>query len=789
MSSSQDPPSSAFHNGDENNADDNDDSLFVNGNDDGDSGGEGEPEPQLPNDNNNEDEGEDDHELDAEDDNSSEVDPAVLDELSDGEEDLGPKLRPRRRNRNLRPSIRCPNCTVITRQWHSEVTRIKAESREMERGLRREIRDLTCQIESLEADNRIHWNPWGSRLAALLNKIRRLDPNLVGQNYRGYDNIYYDSCKQGIMSTSTQFIHPDLFVDKTAYSGAQIWKYFQAQWLHDRYNGACDNLSVHRAYRDILFPWRFTRPKPRNFLGNAPFRFESLPITIQCRIWKLLIPNGRLVHCLSRLDPRNPPFDCTDKKVHFPSRFHFDDSPCNIAKADKPSRHLKFLQVSKRWYYATVHLFYATNTFAFSSLGEFGRFCDGIKKARVERLVHVELMWQGALTPRQDKGVSLRKQPLAWFMHTSRLRTLIIHINESARLYMRRPYEMMEKSDYFKDFAGDEYNEDDLDIFGMEVRRTDCQPNYRKTRSLRTVQGMDFIYQLRGMKWVRFYDTNAQNPRRKIRDWSFLQDINNMVRRKKSDSMVLKTEIENLPALTTLEDFTPDDELDELIKSFYDEVPVEDVSVGGSETSSSSSPISEFPDDSEFDIDSGHSSSGLSGTSRGSRVIEIVDSDTEMGDDRPSDVPSNNEARPILIDLTDSMSESENSALWSLSSNAGVPYESGLHTTVTPQPQAIVIDDDDDHSNKRRRERRNRGLGSDSEGLFLPSGSGTAASTGNVPSSDNERRAEIIDLTREDLDQDAEAPRDSADPAPDTDSDASQGSVAGPSRKRSGDRV
>ncbi|TRX95496.1 hypothetical protein FHL15_003454 [Xylaria flabelliformis] len=733
MSSSQDP---AFHGGDENNADDNDDSLFVNGNNDGDAGGEGEPEPQLPNDNNEGVEGEENPEPDAEDDSSSEVGPEVLDELSDDEKAPSPRPRPRCRNRNRRAPRRCRNCAVVTRQWHDEVTRITAEFRDTERRLKDEIKKL--KIELLKARGGIHWDPWRPRL---LEFIRNHDPNPDNRDLYGYRGIYLDSCKQGNMSTDINDIHPDLSLDRTVYSRREIQNHFQAQWLHDRYNGAFNDLRgrVHPLNRDIVFPLRFTRLNQLPLLRNAPFDFERLPIAIQRRIWELLIPNGQLV--------------------------------------------------SKRWYYATAHLFYATNTFAFSSLGEFGRFCNGIKRARVERLVHVELTWQGALMPRQPKGVSLRKQPLAWFMYTSRLRTLAIHINESGKSRMRRPYEMMDPSDYYKDFASDEYTEAKLDIFGMEVRRTDCHPNYRKTRSLRTVQGMDFIYQLRGMKWVRFYDTNALNSRRRIRDWSFTQDVNNVVRRKKSDSMALKTEIENLPALTKLEDFSPDDELEELIKRFYDETPVEDVSVGGSETSSSSSPISEFPDDSEFDIDSGDSSCGLSGTSRSSQVIEIVDSDTEMSDDRPSDVSSNNESQSILVDLTDSMSESESSSRRSLSGNAGVPYESGLHTTVTPQPQAIVIVDDDDDSSQRRRERRSGGLGSDSDGLFLPSRSGTAASTGNVLSSDNERRAEVIDLTREDLDEGAGGPRDSADPDPDTDLDSSQGSVAGPSRKRSGDRV
>ncbi|KAI1758322.1 hypothetical protein F4782DRAFT_20832 [Xylaria castorea] len=774
MSSSRGPPSSAGHNGDERGADGSDDGLFVSNNNNHGDFGEGDPEPRLPDGNNDEDdnegvEGEENQEPDAEDDNSSEVDPEVLDELSDSEEESGlkqkqkqkprPRPRPRRRNPNPRPR-RCQNCAVITQQWHDEVTRITAEFRETELRLRAEIRRLKEEIERLNGlleRGRIHWDPWGPRLAEFLEQIRSRGPNLADDDDDLYSEIYHDSCKQGNMSTDIDVIHPDLYLDKTPYSRDDIRDHFQAQWLHDRYSGAFGDL------RD-----------------NEPFKFESLPIEIQCRIWKLLIPNGQLIHCLSRLDPWNPPLDCMEGIVHFPSRFHIGDTPCSIAKADKPSRFLKFLQVSKRWHYATAHLFYATNTFAFSSLGEFGRFCNGIKKARVERLVHVELMWRGALTPRQNKGVSLRKQPLAWFMYTSRLRTLVVHINESARFYMRRPYEMMHPSDYDKDFAGDEYKEDDLDIFGMEVRRTDSQPNYRKNRSLRTTQGMDFIYQLRGMKWVRFYDADAPNARRIIRDESFLQDVNNVAQRKKTDAMALKTEIENLPALTGLDDFIPDDELNELVKGFYDEIPVENVSMGGSETSLNSSGISglsTFSSDSDPDDDSGDSSRSPSGTSRGSheleidRVVEVVDSDTEMeDDDRPSDRPNYNGSQPTYIDLSDSTSDSGGSSRSSSNGNDGYPYESGLHTTVTPQPRVIVIEDDDNDDRKRRHRRRGGGFSTDSGGLFMPSGSCTATADNDL-SSDNEMAVELIDLTLEDSDADA---------------DGSGGSVAGRSLKRSG---
>lgn len=399
-------------------------------------------------------------------------------------------------------------------------------------------------------------------------------------------------------------------------------------------------------------------------------------------------------------------------------------------------------------------------------------------------------MWRGALTPRQERGVvSIRKQPLASFMHTSRLRTLVVHINESGKSYMRRPYEMTEPTDYYEDFASEEINEDELEIFGMEVRRTDLQPNYRKTRSMRTVQGMDFIYQLRDMRYVRFYDSNAEHARRPIRDWSFLQDVNNMVRRKKDDSMALKSELENLLYLKGLHDFTPDDQLHELVKSFYDETPVEDVSVGGSETSEDSSGISgfsTFSGDSGPDDDSADSSHTAPGSSRGSpdhdmsEVVVILDSDDEMeDDDGSSDGSGSDGSQPSYVALSETVSDSRRSLRSGSSRSDDHPYDTGQNTTITPQPRVITIKDDEDDDRKRGHRRPGGGFSTDSSSLFMPSGSCTAGSVDNSLSSDNERPTGVIDLTLED---DDEEPRGPADP----DSSETEGPVAGQSRKRSG---
>ncbi|KAI0421568.1 hypothetical protein F5X98DRAFT_370697 [Xylaria grammica] len=668
----------------------------------------------------NEEWGEDDDDSDPEgnrDDDSGNVTPEVLEGLlydDDDNERQSSRSKPHASKSKSRPkskakSKKCKKCEEIKEQWNREVNELKEEFETKERALNAEIRRLKDEIARLKAGRGVDWGePWHERLPDLLDRMRQEDPN-------------------------------DLRLEMVMYTPREIEEHFTQQALLDRYNGAPDDLQE-----------------------NAFFPFNRLPLRIQCRIWKMIIPNNQLVHCLSRLDPMNPPlYDYTPgSELRFPSRFHFGDGPCCVAKADRPSRYLDYFLVCKRWYYVTAHLFYATNTFAFSSLGEFGRFCNGIGKARTERLVNVELMWIGALMPRQRKGISLRQQPLAWFMYTSRLRTLVVHINESDRSCMRRPHEMVNQDDYFTDFGSDEYAsheaEDQLDIFQMEVRRTDLQPNYRKNRSMRTVQGMDFLYQLRGMRWVRFYDTNENQTRTYINDWSFLRDLNGVATMKKSDSMEFRTEVENLRPLTGLKDFHITDDIREIVEGFYDDSPVDVVSEHGSETSSSSS-SSEYSGFSGFSTTPSASSDSDSGSSVGSHsssrsatyysgmdrdIHEIdSDSDTEMGDD-----DNGSGAETPDGDTSGSNSSSGRSSHSGFNNRNSHPDDSGLHTTVSPQPNNVIVIEDDGDNDDNPRPRCEEGWSTNSE-LFVrsrprntPRGSGEKGRVAR-------KRHEIIDLT------------------------------------------
>lgn len=144
---------------------------------------------------------------------------------------------------------------------------------------------------------------------------------------------------------SLTITHPGLQIVQTLYTRAEIEEHFANQQFHD----------------------------PNNAPLDATFPFEKLPVRVQSQIWKRIIPNNKLIHCLSRFDFYYPPVDDNlnqEKKNFYPSRFHIGDEPCCVALADKPSTYLDYLCVSKRWYYVLAHLFYGkTPSFLVSFVG------------------------------------------------------------------------------------------------------------------------------------------------------------------------------------------------------------------------------------------------------------------------------------------------------------------------------------------------------------------------------------------------------------------------------------
>lgn len=74
-------------------------------------------------------------------------------------------------------------------------------------------------------------------------------------------------------------------------------------------------------------------------------------------------------------------------------------------------------------------------------------------------------------------------------------------------------------------------------VIGYMASRTYEQPNFRLYRSLRHLQGLDYLHTLRGLRDIDFFDFDRWLECKQIvqvRDWTFVQDVKNSVSRDKS---------------------------------------------------------------------------------------------------------------------------------------------------------------------------------------------------------------------------------------------------------------
>ncbi|KAI1387702.1 uncharacterized protein F4822DRAFT_430449 [Hypoxylon trugodes] len=449
-----------------------------------------------------------------------------------------------------------------------------------------------------------------------------------------YDSIYRESCKQENMSQTLNVFHPDFSLQNEVLGEA--------------------------ARADLLAQDDHLPQAPQLLVEHHPFAFEMLPADIQVKIFGKVFVRRELIHCLSRLDPANPPLTFPDEddqhRSQLPTRFHFGSSPCQIIRARKPNHVLSALLVCRRWLYIGTHAFYGGNTFAFSSLGEWHRFCNGIGPARVERLANVELMWHGALMPKHPTQISRRTLGLSWLAKTRRLRTLTVHVAERVGGRARRKYENKranrveedgesDRGSFDGESVGDLPSDRNFQAYKLMYERTKMQPNYRGYRSMRTIQGIDYVYQLRGMNWVRFKERNGLEHRQIIRDWSFIKDINTLVALPKQVPDALKSEIENLTPLSGLAQWIPSNKDVQMAKAFYDEDPNADP-IAGSETSESDHGMFGNISDGDSDDDDDSSSGGgdpqnptLNDPTPNSGDVDIPDQDFDEGDAHELDTP------------------------------------------------------------------------------------------------------------------------------------------------------
>ncbi|RYP34114.1 hypothetical protein DL767_004449 [Monosporascus sp. MG133] len=581
-------------------------------------------------------------------------------------------------------------------------------------------RELEQRIEFLEQrlqGVRPQPIPWQDRLRAYFKKV---------EEGLSYEEVYRESCRQGNMSQKLGVAHPDIKFGNRELDDWQLSLAYPSQ--DPRVQLLWPPHDMDRRMWSIVLPNVFHRRQPLSqmLLEPAPFRFEELPKEIQARIFRIWFEKDTLIHCLSRLDyyhpPKNFPAENHQKRSELPKRFHIGTRTCN------------------RWFFIGVHAFYGMNTFAFSSLGELGRFFKGIGRARLQRIQHVELMWHGALmrtnwqTEEDDKGkehkykVSDRTLPLASLTMTSRLKTLVIHIDESAKRRMRRRYEMPLPTDYDKDFSRDAIHK--LSTFGKLMKRTDMQPNWRRNRSMRTVQGMDYLYQLRGMKWIRFKDVSAPEHRGNIRDWTFINDMNTAVTSPKEPRYAMQSQLQNLTPLTGLRVWEPSDDDMDIIRGFYNEDP--DELVGGSETSASEGStfgtLSRVSRNSDADSDEDGDDDGFRGGNPFGDIMDLLGVDES--DIEPEDGGASTD---IGVEQVNSNTSSEVDGDGSDFGSA----ENGFQPS-SPEVVDLTLEDEsgDDDDN-----------GSASEDLFVPWASGSGYSTA-APSDDSGRRRQAtIDLT------------------------------------------
>ncbi|KAK4145546.1 uncharacterized protein C8A04DRAFT_26544 [Dichotomopilus funicola] len=398
-----------------------------------------------------------------------------------------------------------------------------------------------------------------------------------------YAEIYKKCCMEENMSTQTRIVHPDIrFVRRYGQSLRESDTETESEAEGDDADAREeDEEEIIGGGGDSGESIGEAVPAQEGEKPNDhPFPFENLPWPLQARILRLLLhkPNT-IIHCLSRLDPYSQPDHFPspetlgETRSGLPNRFYWGPRELSLSQDGiPPNEVLAPLSVSQRFYFLGAHIFYGLNTFAFSSLGELGRFCQGSGLHRVARIQHIELLLTGsqyltapvlentrlgrlgraaaaaanALGIRGDRNsraaqqaslppLSRRTYPLTWLAHTSRLKTLVVHLNETARFHIRRGYE----HDKVKAFL---------------AQHSAGQPNTRMTRSLRCLQGLDYIYQLRGMEWVRFYDFNqvlrsARSVRQRVRDWSFEEDVMRVATMEKEPLRAELAALENLPEL------------------------------------------------------------------------------------------------------------------------------------------------------------------------------------------------------------------------------------------------
>lgn len=221
-----------------------------------------------------------------------------------------------------------------------------------------------------------------------------------------------------------------------------------------------------------------------------------------------------------------------DRKTGLSYRFHWGSKACSINSSPLPAHVLAPIFVSRDWHEMFATTFYYMNSFSFDSLGEYGIFCKNTPRARWQRVSDIDITWIGSIMETSNpKKIGPRWDRRSWGMHVLgqflNLRNLTISLDETSNGRIRRKDEPENMKKPLERSTRDHYN-------------------YRMTRDLRKLRGLDNVYQLRGIHNIEVYDNFQFSPKTPVRDQTFVRDLRRQVCSPKSREDVAKAKMKNL---------------------------------------------------------------------------------------------------------------------------------------------------------------------------------------------------------------------------------------------------
>lgn len=292
----------------------------------------------------------------------------------------------------------------------------------------------------------------------------------------------------------------------------------QARAFVYRENCHAGNMSAKTFHPDLKMKAAtrgYTRER-HTTVPKHPFRFNNLDNSIQAKIFKLWLKKEGSLQRGSRMCQYGQVAINRLAVDGYPRRFYWGQGYCSIRTAHRHNDVLNVLLVSKAFCHRGVHAFYSLNQCAFSSFGETERFLMGIGTARRQRIQSINLCFIGACMPRKidpqnpkRQFASTRTRSLHVLPQLKMLRRITTYIDEGITR-MRRPYEEIEVRKILEVASGH-------------------HENTRLHRSLRTLQGLDYWIQFRGIHRVILRELSSHDTKGDIRDTSSARDFKSQV--------------------------------------------------------------------------------------------------------------------------------------------------------------------------------------------------------------------------------------------------------------------